>query len=273
MIEALVEAVREVGRTEILPRAHRVRGERKRDGSLFSKADTAAQAALIRRLQRLVDCPVIGEEMTRDAQRAAWGNGTGTAWCVDPIDGTTNFLQGIPYYAVSVALIERGRSRLAVVYNPAMDEAFHAVAGEGAFLDGVRIAPRAAPPRLAEAIASVELKRLPPAQAARLARELPWYSCRNFGAAALDWCWLAAGRFDVYLHASHMLWDYAAGSLILAEAGGVMSTLDADDFFAGEPWSKPVLAGREARLFAEWRDYIRTRIRGKRPGRASDGRS
>jgi myo-inositol-1(or 4)-monophosphatase len=267
MIEALVEAVREVGRTEVLPRAHRVRGERKRDGSLFSEADTAAQAALIPRLQRLVDCPVIGEEMTREAQRAAWGNGTGTAWCVDPIDGTTNFLQGIPYYAVSVALIDQGRARLAVVCNPAMDETFHAVAGEGAFLDGERLAPRPAPARLAEAVASVELKRLPPAQASRLARELPWYSYRNFGAAALDWCWLAAGRFDVYLHASHMLWDYAAGSLILAESGGAMSTLDGDDFFSGEPWSKSVLAGREARLFAEWREYVRTRVRGKRAGR------
>jgi myo-inositol-1(or 4)-monophosphatase len=267
MIKALVEAVREVGRTEILPRARRVRAERKRDGSLFSAADTAAQAALIPRLQRLRDCPVIGEEMTRKAQRAAWGNGSGTAWCVDPVDGTTNFLQGIPYYAVSVALIEQGRARLAVVYNPAMDETFHAVAGEGAFVDGTRIAPRPAPARLAEAVASVELKRMPHDQAERLARDLPWYSYRNFGAAALDWCWLAAGRFDVYLHASHMLWDYAAGSLVLAEAGGVMSTFDADDFYAGEPWSKSVLAGREPRLFAEWRDYIRTRVRGRRSGR------
>jgi len=273
MIEAVVEAVREVGRTEILPRAQRVRAERKRDGSLFSAADTAAQAALIPRLQRLVDCPVIGEEMAPEAQRAAWRDGVGTAWCVDPIDGTTNFLQGIPYYAVSVALIEQGRTRLAVVHNPAMDETFHAVAGAGAFLGGERIASRPAPARLAEAVASVELKRLPRTQAVRLARELPWYSYRNFGAAALDWCWLAAGRFDVYLHASHMLWDYAAGSLVLAEAGGVMSTFEADDFFAGEPWSKSVLAGREARLFAEWRDYIRTRIRGRRAGLQSKTRS
>lgn len=263
MIDALVEAVREVGRTEILSRARHVRGERKRDGSLFTEADTAAQAALIVRLRRLHDCPVIGEEMTADAQQAAWGRGAGTAWCVDPIDGTTNFLQGIPYYAVSVALVERGRARLAVVYNPATDEAFHAAAGAGAFLNGAPIAPRPAPARLAEAIASIELKRLPRVQAVRLAGELPWYSYRNFGAAALDWCWLAAGRFDVYLHANHMLWDYAAGSLILSEAGGVMSTFDADDFFAGEPWSKSVLAARDARLFEEWRSYFRTRIRGK----------
>jgi len=265
MIDALVEAVREVGRTEILPRAQRVRGERKRDGSLFTEADTAAQAALIRRLRRVHDCPVIGEEMTREAQRAAWGQGAGPAWCVDPIDGTTNFLQGIPYYAVSVALIEHGRARLGVVYNPAMDETFHAVAGAGAFLDGARIAPRPAPARLADAIASVELKRMPRAAAQRLARELPWYSYRNFGAAALDWCWLAAGRFDVYLHASHMLWDYAAGALVLAEAGGVMSTFEADDFFAGEPWSKPVLAARDPRLFEEWRRYVRARLGSPRP--------
>lgn len=264
MIDALVEAVREVGRTEILPRAQRVRGERKGDGSLFTEADTAAQAALIPRLRGLHDCPVIGEEMTREAQRAAWGRGTGAAWCVDPIDGTTNFLQGIPYYAVSVALIEQGRPRLGVVYNPAMDETFHAAAGEGAYLDGVRIASRPAPAGLAEAVASVELKRMPRTAAVRLARELPWYSYRNFGAAALDWCWLAAGRFDVYLHASHMLWDYAAGALVLAEAGGAMSTFEDDDFFAGGPWSKSVLAGRDAGLFAQWRRYVRARLRSAR---------
>jgi myo-inositol-1(or 4)-monophosphatase len=69
-----------------------------------------------------------------------------------------------------------------------------------------------------------------------------------------------------------MLWDYAAGSLILAESGGAMSTLDGDDFFSGEPWSKSVLAGREARLFAEWREYVLTRVRGKRAGPKSAGR-
>jgi myo-inositol-1(or 4)-monophosphatase len=262
MIDAVVAAVREVAQAEILPRARRVRGSRKGDGSLFSEADTATQAALIPRLRALRDCPVIGEEMTRAAQAAAWGEGTGPAWCVDPIDGTTNFLQGIPYYAVSVALIERGRATLGVIHNPATGETFSAAAGRGAFHDGEPIAPRPAPPRLAEAIASLELKRLPRDAAVRLAGELPWYSYRNFGAAALDWCWLALGRFDVYLHASHMLWDYAAGALVLAEAGGAMSTFEHDDFFAGAPWAKSVIAGREPRLFAEWRAYVRTRVRG-----------
>lgn len=262
MIDALVAAVREVARTEILPRARAVRGERKQDGSLFSAADTAAQAALIPRLRRLRDCPVIGEEMARGEQVAAWGDGTGAAWCVDPIDGTTNFLQGIPYYAVSVALIEGGRTALGVVHNPATGETFHAAAGGGAFHDGERIAPRPAPARLADAIASLELKRLPRAAAERIAGGLPWYSYRNFGAAALDWCWLALGRFDVYLHANHMLWDYAAGSLVLAEAGGRMATFEQDDFFAGPPWAKSVVASRDARLFPEWRDYVRAQLRG-----------
>jgi myo-inositol-1(or 4)-monophosphatase len=262
MIEAVVAAVREVAQAEILPRARRVRGSRKADGSLFSEADTATQAALIPRLRALRDCPVIGEEMTRGAQAAAWGDGTGAAWCVDPIDGTTNFLQGIPYYAVSVALIEGGRATLGVVHNPATGETFGAEAGSGAFHDGERIAPRPAPPCLAEAIASLELKRLPRDVAVRLAGELPWYSYRNFGAAALDWCWLALGRFDVYVHASHMLWDYAAGALVLAEAGGAMSTFEHDDFLAGAPWTKSVIASRAPHLFVEWRAYVRTRLRG-----------
>lgn len=261
-LEALAGIVREVGRAEILPRARRVRGEHKSDGSLFSEADTAAQAALIPRLRGLRDCPVIGEEMTRDAQRAAWGDGAGPAWCVDPIDGTTNFLQGIPYYAVSVALLERGRPVLGVVHNPATGETFQAAAGGGAFHDGERIVGRPAPRELARAVASLELKRIPDAAAARIAATRPWYSFRNFGAAALDWCWLAAGRFDVYVHASHMLWDYAAGSLVLAEAGGAASTFTADDFFAGEPWSKSVLAARTPQLLADWRAYVRGALAG-----------
>jgi len=261
-VTALADIVRDVARTEILPRARRVRGQHKSDGSLFSEADTAAQAALIPRLRALRDCPVIGEEMTRDAQRAAWGNGTGAAWCVDPIDGTTNFLQGIPYYAVSVALLERGRPALGVVHNPATGETFHAVAGGGAFHDGERIVGRPAPQELSRAVASLELKRIPDAAAARIATTRPWYSYRNFGAAALDWCWLAAGRFDVYVHASHMLWDYAAGSLVLAEAGGAMSTFTTDDFFAGEPWTKAVLAARTPQLLADWRAYVRSALAG-----------
>lgn len=257
MIDALAAAVREVARAEILPRAQRIRGERKQDGSLFSEADTATQAALIPRLRRLRDCPVIGEEMTRGEQTAAWSEGAGTAWCVDPIDGTTNFLQGIPYYAVSVALLEGGRAKLGVVHNPATGETFHAVAGGGAFQDGERLEPRPAPDALDRAVASLELKRIPDAAAARIAASHPWYSYRNFGAAALDWCWLAAGRFDVYLHANHMLWDYAAGQLILAEAGGVAATLTSDDFLAGEPWAKSVLAARTPLLLSLWREYIR----------------
>jgi myo-inositol-1(or 4)-monophosphatase len=261
MIEGLVAAVREVARAEILPRAQRIRGSRKADGSLFSAADAAAQAALIPLLRELRDCPVIGEEMSRAEQLEAWRGGAGSAWCVDPIDGTTNFLQGIPYYAVSVALIEGARATLGVVHNPATGETFHAACGGGAFHDGARIVQRPAPARLADAIASIELKRLPRDAAERFAGALPWYSYRNFGAAALDWCWLAIGRFDVYLHASHMLWDYAAGALILAESGGVAATFDADDFLAGPPWAKSVIASRDPALFPEWRDLVRAQLR------------
>lgn len=258
---AVVDAVRTVARAEILPRARLVRGERKSDGSLFTEADTATQAALIERLCALRDCPVIGEEMTREAQRSALGAGEGSAWCIDPIDGTTNFLQGIPYYAVSVALLERGRATLGVVHNPATGETFHATLGGGAYVDGERIEPRAAPEDLAHALASLELKRVPDAAAARIAAARPWYSYRNFGAAALDWCWLAAGRFDVYVHANHMLWDYAAGQLVLAEAGGVAATFASDDFLAGEPWAKSVLAARTPRLLRLWGEFLREALR------------
>ena len=81
-------------------------------------------------------------------------------------------------------------------------------------------------------MAQVDFKRLPPALARDLVAEPPYSSQRNFGASTLEWCYVAAGRFDVYLHGGQKLWDYAAGSLVLEEAGGLMCTLDHDDFWA-----------------------------------------
>ena len=74
-----------------------------------------------------------------------------------------------------------------------------------------------------------------------------------------EWCYLAAGRFDVYLHGGQKLWDYAAGSLILEEAGGRMCTLASDDFWGDALWHRSALAARDARLFADWKGWIRAR--------------
>ena len=107
MLEATVDLVREVAQREIMPRFLRVsHGQRKDDGSLCSEADLAAQHFLLDRLKEIHPCPIIGEEMSTAAQQASWNDGNGDElglWCIDPIDGTTNFINGLPFFAVSIA--------------------------------------------------------------------------------------------------------------------------------------------------------------------------
>ncbi len=257
---ATIEVVKAAARSEIMPRYLNTSHAQKSDGSPCSDADIAAQEYLARELCRVVDCPLLGEEMAPDAQRRVLADAR-EYWCVDPIDGTSNFVNGIPYFCVSVALMRGGRPQLGVVYDPSSDEVFHAEAGAGAYLNGDALPiRRTAPQNLRRAIAEVDLKRLPQRLAVAIGREPPFASQRNFGASALDWCYVAAGRFDVYAHGSQQLWDYAAGALVLAEAGGHMCTLDADDFWSGDPLRRSVVCALHAHIFNEWRDWLRTHI-------------
>jgi fructose-1,6-bisphosphatase/inositol monophosphatase family enzyme len=119
------------------------------------------------------------------------------------------------------------RTRLAMTYNPITDEMFYAREGHGAYLNGRRLPLRQVTADIGRAVGGVDFKRIPKLLADRIAVSPPFYSQRNFGSSTLDWCNLAAGRLDLYLHGGQMLWDYAAGSLILREAGGQMCTLRA----------------------------------------------
>jgi myo-inositol-1(or 4)-monophosphatase len=108
-------------------------------------------------------------------------------------------------------------------------------------------------------VAAIDFKRIPPERVPALLGPGGFRSQRNLGAVALEWCWLAAGRFQLYLHGGQRLWDYAAGRLILEEAGGRMCTLKHDDFDADDLWKRSVIAAVDPRLFAAWRDWIRSR--------------
>lgn len=254
----VLEAVRGVAASEILPRYRNVVALHKDDGSIVTEADHAAQAALLRRLASLGPANIIAEEMPAHEQLAAWRQG-GRVWCVDPLDGTRNFSDGIPYFAVSVALMEDGRSVFGTIYDPIADEAFFAVRGAGAWLDHRPLhVPRAAPP-LARAVAEVSLRRDTASLRGELKRHPPYARRLTSGSSALSWCHLAAGRIDVMLHSGQKMWDYAAGALILEEAGGFTSTLEHDDFWAAEAWSRSVVAARGARLLGEWRAWLRAR--------------
>ena len=146
-----IDAVRAVAAAEILPRYRNVVAMQKDDGSTVTAADLASQDALCRRLSALEPVPIIAEEMTPSEQQAAWDQG-GRLWCIDPLDGTRNFSCGIPFFAVSVALLEGGRPVMGIVYDPIADEAFYAVRGAGAWLNHRPLeVPRHAPP-LAQAV-------------------------------------------------------------------------------------------------------------------------
>jgi myo-inositol-1(or 4)-monophosphatase len=134
---------------------------------------------------------------------------------------------------------------------------FTAERGRGAFMNGERLPLRPGRSQLRGSIAGIDFKRLPPRLAAALVASPPYSSQRNFGAGTLDWCYAASGRFDVYLHGGQKLWDYAAGSVILEEAGGRACTLTQDDFWAADLWNRSVIASCNPVLFAQWRDWIR----------------
>lgn len=256
-LKAVVAAVKLVAAEEVMPRYLKVAHQRKSDGSLCTEADIAAQAALTRKLQAILNAPVLGEEMPATEQRVLWQSGHADLWCIDPIDGTSNFARGLPYFALSVALLREGKSQLGVVYDPVADEVFAAESGKGAFLNGEALVKRETADSLQHALANVDLKRLGAKLVTQLSSDPPYASQRNFGASALDWCYTAAGRYDLYLHGGQKLWDYAAGSLILLEAGGHACCIECDDFVRGDIWQRSVIAASDKKLFDAWKNWIR----------------
>ncbi|HSS46240.1 MAG TPA: inositol monophosphatase family protein [Burkholderiales bacterium] len=259
MLDAVISAVREVAKQQIMPRYLKVAQQRKSDGSLYTDADIAAQEALALRLREIHASPVLAEEMSHEQQAEHWLAGEAGLWCVDPIDGTSNFVNGLPYFAVSVALMRKGKSVLGVIYDPVADEIFYAEKGRGAYLNGEKLPINESSRELHQCMASIDFKRIGASLRQALAGSPPYFSQRNYGASTLEWCYVAAGRFDVYLHGGQKLWDYAAGSLILEEAGGMMCSLKTDDFWADDLWNRSVIAARNPALFEAWKAWLRAR--------------
>lgn len=258
--EQLIQCVRDIAAKEVMPRFLRGQSERKADGSMLSEADLAAQAAFLHTLPQIIKAPVLGEEMSSEAQQTLWQqhNESGI-WVVDPIDGTNNFVNGLPHFALSVAFIQNRRTQLGVIYDPCADECFFATRGAGAFLNGTRLPLRQVNKTLREAIAGIEIKRLRSGRLANCLNNVPPYgTLRCLGSSALDWCYLAAGRFDIYIHGGQILWDYAAGALIFEEAGGQIATLEGDAFWSGKhTFLRSVVAAGQPALFEQWLSWIR----------------
>ncbi len=228
----------------------------KADGSLLTTADTAMQERLQDELGKLwPHYAFLGEEMTEDEQRKAMNNPAGY-WCIDPLDGTNNYATGMPFFAVSIALIIDSRQVQGLIYDPLRDEVFTAIKGEGARLNGEILTGAPNKTEIKSTIAEIDLKRLPKELSVRLVNEEPFSSQRNIGSSALDWCWLAASRYNVYLHGGQKPWDYAAGNLILHEAGGQSISHDGEPVFRGKYEDRSVLASLDEDLFKHWEQWL-----------------
>jgi myo-inositol-1(or 4)-monophosphatase len=167
-------------------------------------------------------------------------------WIVDPLDGTTNFLHGIPHFAVSIGLQREGKLFAGVVYNPATDDLFVAEKGGGAFLNDRRIRV-AARKSLADAVVACGIPHLGREGQDTFRAELMRVQgkvagVRRFGAAALDLAWVAAGRLDGYWEHNIQSWDMAGGAVIVREAGGFVTDMAGGDAFLD---TGSIIAGNE----------------------------
>jgi myo-inositol-1(or 4)-monophosphatase len=187
-------------------------------GDWVTEVDVASEQAIGRFLRSATpDVPIQGEELG--------GAGGGLRWVVDPLDGTTNFLYGIPQWCVSIAL----EDELGVIYDPVRDELFSAERGSGAFLNGEPLLMRARTDLSTALIATgfgydAERRDKQGQVLGRVVRRIR--DVRRAGAAALDLCWLAAGRLDGYYERGLQAWDWAAARIIVEEAGGAVADLE-----------------------------------------------
>jgi myo-inositol-1(or 4)-monophosphatase len=212
--------------------------------NLVTEIDREAERVIVATLERAF--PHFGM-VSEEASDAAGGNEgpdlDRPCWCVDPIDGTTNFVHGLPHCAVSIALLEQGRPTVAVVLDPAKDELFEAVRGHGARLNGHPIGVSACG-SLSDALF---VTGFPYDRREHLAFYLRYFErfilqCRDvrrFGSASLDLCYVAAGRFDGFWEWKLAPWDTAAGWLVVEEAGGQVSDFDGAAYDA---WLPRILA-------------------------------
>ncbi len=198
--------------------------------NFVTAADRRAEETLYAEAQQ----GAAGLRLPRRGRRQPRGQPTRpTRWIVDPLDGTTNFLHGIPQFCISIGLERSGAIVAGVVYNPITDELFTAERGKGAFLNDkrMRVAARA---QLIDAVVACGLPHHGRGDLELGIKELAAVQdkvagLRRFGAAALDMAWVAAGRLDGYWERNVSPWDIAAGIILVREAGGYATDVDGGD--------------------------------------------
>jgi len=196
---------------------------RKGPGDFVSQADLKAEKILFEELSEARP----GYGFLMEERGVVEGSDATHRWIIDPLDGTSNFLHGIPHFAISVALERDGTLVAGIVYNPITDELFFAERGQGAFGPSgrLRVSGRM---DLSDAVIATRFAYKSEAGFKDAAPEIEKLvpkvgGLRNFGSAALDLAYVAAGRFDGYVEMGLEAWDFAAGIVLVREAGGLVS--------------------------------------------------
>lgn len=196
--------------------------ELKGHNNLVSYVDKTCERLIVERLRKILpEAGFVTEEGT------AGSNGENLLWVIDPLDGTTNFVHGLPIYSVSLALVRNNEPVLGVVYEVNKDECFHAVKGQGAYCNGKPIYVSKAS-KLDEALLATGFpyndfgKMMP---YLNILNELmkSSHGLRRMGSAAVDLAYVACGRFEGFFEFNLNSWDVAAGALLVTEAGGYVT--------------------------------------------------
>jgi myo-inositol-1(or 4)-monophosphatase len=225
LMRVMVEAARKAGRSlsRDFGEVQNLQVSMKGPGDYVSQADRKAEEIIFTELSRARP----GYSFLMEERGVVEGEDAQHRWIVDPLDGTTNFLHGIPIFAISIALERQGQLQAALVYNPAMDELYTAERGGGAFMNDrrMRVAGRS---KLSDSVIGTGIPHLGRGHHGNALIELrnvmgEVSGIRRMGAAALDLAYVAAGRLDGFWESGLSPWDMAAGLLLIREAGGFAS--------------------------------------------------
>ncbi len=231
-LNIMMKAARKAGRSLVkdFREVENLQVSMKGAGDFVSRADIRAEGILKEELREAR--PTYG--WLAEEGGAEDGDDPTRRWIVDPLDGTTNFLHGLPHWSVSIALEHKGQVVSGVVYDPAKDEMFYAEKGEGAWLNNAQRLRVSGRRRMIECIFATGLpfggRADLPETLRDLGRVLPGCAgVRRFGSAALDLAYVAAGRYDGFWERRLKPWDMAAGVVIVREAGGMIEPLRTGD--------------------------------------------
>ena len=224
MKSLMLKAAREAGKAALRYYGNVGKLMYKEPRSIVTKADILSEKIIMEAVRKKFPNHNFLTEESGDIKK-----GSEYTWIIDPIDGTTNFVSNIPYFAVSIALAKNDEPVMGAVYNPCTNEMFFAEKGKGAYLNGKRLHV-SKKNELKNALADFDTPN--EAEISRktfciMARNYGMFrGIRNFGAAVLNLCYIASGKFDLYFSLSLKPWDVAAAKLIVEEAGGRVTNLD-----------------------------------------------